>query len=229
MFRMAIFVEGQTEQIFVEKLVQEIAGLQNVQFEKKIVLGKKREVALTTSISEKKYYVLIVNSGTDNRVASDVRENYDNLIRANFSSIIAIRDVFPQKRSDIPKLRRFLGYGMKTKPISVVFVLAIMEIEAWFLSEHTHFTKLNPSLTDPVSVIKAAIGANPSEDDMTLLENPADSLSAAYQSIGLEYRKRKEDVARTVNTIDYTMMYTLLAKKIPSLGELIESIDNFLC
>ena len=36
---------------------------------------------------------------------------------------------------------------MKTKPIVVDFILSIMEIEAWFLAEHSHFAKIDPKIT----------------------------------------------------------------------------------
>lgn len=70
-----------------------------------------------------------------------------------YGGIIGIRDVYPAVlRADIQKLREGLKYRVKTNPIEVLFVLAVMEVEAWFLSEHSHFGRLDASgILDPIA------------------------------------------------------------------------------
>jgi hypothetical protein len=229
MNRVAVFVEGQTEQLFIEKLISEIAGAKRVQFERVMVVGRNRAVALQTApsaASEPQNYVLIVNSASDSSVASDVRENYDNLVKSGYSTIVALRDVYPKQFSEIPALRRWMGYGVKTKPISVSFVLAIMEIEAWFLSEHTHFLKLHADLT--AERIVAALGIDPRVEDMTQRPHPAEDLHNAYATVGLAYTKRRNNALRTINAMDYAIVYATLAERVDALGQLVKVIDQFL-
>jgi len=64
---------------------------------------------------------------------------YDNLSKKDYSLIIGLRDVHPISRADIGKLEAGLPRFVKTKPIPVEFILSVMEVEAWFLAEHSHF------------------------------------------------------------------------------------------
>lgn len=226
MHKMAIFVEGQTEQIFIEKLVTEIAGANCVQFARTTVIGSNRAIALGTPNPSPDLYVLIVNSGADNAVASDVKENYDSLVKNGYSSIIGIRDVFPRSAADIAGIRSYLGYGIKTNPIKVSFVLAVMEIEAWFLSEHTHFPRVHPELT--LERIMSALNFDPSADDMTLRANPADDLHNAYKIVGLAYKKHKRQVQRTVDALDYATLFLQMRNRVSAIDELISAIERFL-
>ena len=67
MNRIAIFVEGQTEQIFIEKLLQEIAGKKNIAIEKtKARFGRmkqRRYIPIEAFIpnTNHRFYALIVD------------------------------------------------------------------------------------------------------------------------------------------------------------------------
>jgi hypothetical protein len=55
MNKLAIFVEGQTEQLFVEKLILEVAGENNVRIEKRKVTGGttcKRRMKLIEAVKD---------------------------------------------------------------------------------------------------------------------------------------------------------------------------------
>jgi hypothetical protein len=149
MKKLAIFVEGQTERIFVEKLIRLMVDLKQLRIVVfRAIGGKKtpRRIELVHQMlpgPDQVYYIEIVESRNDDRVASDVRDNYDNLVVNNFCGIIAIRDVYPvHSAAQIPLLRKALRYRLKTKPIDPFFVLGVMEIEAWFLAESTHFPRI---------------------------------------------------------------------------------------
>lgn len=232
MNKLAIFVEGQTEQLFAEKLLVEIAGAKKLRIEKRKARGgrkNKRRLRLleTTAVdSQQEYFLLIVDCGEDERVGSDIRERYGNLVAQGYQAIIGIRDVFPQEREDIPKLREGLRYKLRTGPIEVLFVLAIMEIEAWFIAEHTHFARISDELT--TERIKASIGFDPSTDDVELRDHPSQDLHEIYNLAGYFYKKSKTDVERTVDALDYARIYLALGKRLNDLQNLIERIDLFL-
>jgi len=229
MKKLAIFVEGQTEQLFAERLVNEIAGKHKVSIQKHKSEGRSRLVCINGSKANQaqEYFVLIVDCGTDNRVKSDISENYESLVSSGYDGIIGVRDVFPDADySQIPKLRMGLQLRIKTKPIKVLFALGVMEIEAWFIAEHTHFLRLDSKLT--TSYINSHLGFDPSRDDLERLPHPAGSLDAIYHLAGLLYDKNKNIVQRTVDILDYENIYCTLVDQFDDLSALIAAIDAFL-
>lgn len=232
MNRLAIFVEGLTEQEFVARLVVEMAGAKNVRIEKRKAFGgggaSQRRHVLVEAISGasgERFYVLIVDCGADNRVKSDVRDNYDGLVAKGYQGIIAVRDVYPNPRAEIAKLRQGFAYKLKTKPIEVKLMLAIMEIEAWFLAEYTHFPRINSGLD--LKTISANMGFDPSVDDVELRPHPSADLHQIYQLAGLAYHKTKAQVQRTVSVLDYACLYFELPGRVSGLSLLIESLEQF--
>ena len=131
MKKLAIFVEGQTEQIFVEALCSEVIGTKHLKLE---VYGASgggqagpRTIQLLRAFGntpEAQYFVMIVDCGCDNRVRSDIADRYDGLVAAGYAAVIGIRDVYPDVSfNDIPKLRAGLQMGLKAKsyPSAILF------------------------------------------------------------------------------------------------------------
>src|SRR5438067_1939374 len=136
MKKLALFVEGRTERVFVERLIEQMVSRKQVQIAVFGAIGggktprRIRLICRTPPAPDQEYYIQIVESGNDERVGTDVRDNYENLVRAGFSEIMAIRDVYPNHApGDVPRLRLLLRYRLRTKPIDPIFVLGIMEIE----------------------------------------------------------------------------------------------------
>jgi hypothetical protein len=158
MRRLAVFTEGYTELLLVERLLNEIAGKNNVLFEKRRIVGGatvKRTVAVLEAAkaqTEEKFYVLLVDCGGDHQVKTRILEEHPNLTKAGYSQIIGIRDVRPTfSHSDVPQLDIDLKKYIKTSLAPVAFILGVMEVEAWFLAEHTHFERIDANLTRPSS------------------------------------------------------------------------------
>ena len=232
MKKLAIFVEGGTEAAFFEKFLHQMISAKKLRIEYFRASGgskgprRIRMVKATAPDKNQTFYVQIVDSGTDNRVGSDVRDNYNSLVRAGFDSIIGVRDVFPSvSMKDISVLRRNLRYSLPTKPIVVVFILAVMEVEAWFLSEYTHFPKIHPDLS--IDRIKTALGFDPSSDDMQLRNCPHQDLHNVYSLEGLSYLKKARQIERTTDVLDYGRIYFDLPFKFPDLKLLVVSLDAF--
>jgi hypothetical protein len=231
--KIAIFVEGQTEQLFAERLIEEIAGRKRVTITKRRAVGggqsgaRKITTLETSNGVNNRYFAVLVDCGADNRVKSDIRDNYDKLVDAGFGFIIGIRDVYPDfSHSEIPKLRSGLNYKLKTVPVQVLFVLGIMEIEAWFMSEYTHFERLNAELTIPR--IRTQFGFDPSHDNLELRDRPAEDLKRIYSLANISYDKKKANTSLTLNTLSYETLYLTLPARIPDLKALIEHVDQFL-
>lgn len=231
MNRLAVFVEGYTEVLFVAKLIEEVAGNNNVLIETREIRGGKtcrRTMGCVTAAqpeSGQEYFVLIVDCGGDDLVKTRIREEHSNLTKKGYSRIIGLRDVRPTfTYGDVPKLEANLPKYIKTSLIPVDFILAIMEIEAWFLAEATHYQKIDPAIT--VAAIKAALGFDPETDDMEQRPAPADDLNKCYLIGGKRYLKhRAQD---TVNALDYGAIYAYFPEKFRYVSRLMRIIDAFL-
>ena len=231
MKRLAIFVEGQTEKIFVRKLLEEIAGKSNIAIAEQDMQGKQnsRFTALTMSdpvTAQTKYYVLICNSGSDNSVVSDIRDQYVSLVSSGYSKIIGLRDVYPIPITGKGILERRLLTVLPRGSVASHIVLAVMEVEAWFLAEWKHFVKIDINIT--ISLIQSSLGFNPKLDNMESRNHPAEDLHQVYQLVGKSYRKKENQVNRVVSNLDYEFLYLELAAIVPSLGKFISYIDDFM-
>ncbi|MBM4329574.1 MAG: hypothetical protein FJ118_20735 [Deltaproteobacteria bacterium] len=231
MNRLAVFAEGHTEVLFVEKLLDEIAGQNKVLIEHREVRGgsaTRRTMKLIKAAKPntgQKYYVLLLDCGGDESVKTRIMEEHENLTNKGYSGLIGIRDVRPRfTHNDIPKLEASLPRYIRTSLAPVTFILAIMEIEAWFLAEATHFPKIESSIT--VAAIKASLGFDPENDSMEQRLCPADDLKACYAIGGKSYVKQQAKT--TVDALDYALVYMVLRRKIAYLDRLISVIDAFL-
>lgn len=232
MKKLAVFVEGQTEQIFVERLLLEIAGKKNIHIDRYEATGrqgKRRFIRLeaTNQSSGAKYYAQVIDSRGESNVKSDVRDRYQGLVSADFKFIIAIRDVLPSfTYAEISKLRKGLMMYVPTVPVSPLFVLGVMEIEAWFVSEHTHFERIHSELNPQLIMDK--LGFDPRVDDIQLRLQPARDLNAIYDLVGLSYKKSRAMVGTTVNALSYEHCYLDLPNRLPDVKALVGAIDAFL-
>lgn len=231
MNKMAMFVEGYTEQEFVTRLIQEIANQNEVQIEWRRITGgttcKRRSQLIKTHTPDQQHehFIVVYDCGNDELVKSRMREEYANLAKSGYSSIICIRDVYPQfSHSELSKLEQGLPLYVKTKPIVVNFILSVMEIEAWFLAEHRHFEKIDPAIT--VGAIVAALNFDPSKDDMQLRPEPRSDLNDCYQISGKTYQK--QNAKRTVSALDFASVYFELVEKFPHVKRLCDGITTFL-
>lgn len=232
MKKMAIFVEGQTEQIFVEKLLKEIAGEKNIEIEVEKFKGegggKYSFVVMKTpkNKAKKRFYVLIRDCCNDEQVKTTIKDSLITLNREKYEKVIGLRDVYPKKHYEIKLLKRALEYGLPQNLVPTKILLAIMEIEAWFLSEVTHFEEIDKKLN--LKFIKKNLNFDPEKDNIQKRYHPSEDLNKIYQLVNKTYNKSKRNVERTVNVLDYSIMYLVLPGKMSSLSDFITHIDNFL-
>jgi len=230
--RIAFFVEGLTEQLFIEKLLIEILGTKNISIVKRKMKGGKNSPISITQIGapeiseDAEYYFLLTDCGGETTVASYIRDQRVSLINKGYLAIFGILDVRPNyKREDIEKLRKNLYFKLPQKDLETKFILSIMEIEAWFLADENHYIKIDSRLT--IDFIKEKNNFNPL-CNTELIEEPASLLDDIYKTVGNTYGKNKRTIARTVENLDYSNIYFKIPKRIPSLKELIDSIEKYL-
>lgn len=216
---------------FVEKLLLEIARAGQLQLQLINASGGStcpfRMINVRSSTSpQATHYVQIVNCTSDGNVKPYIQERYESLARADFQLILGLRDVHPVDFSAIASLRQNLTYQVRTVPIQVSFILGVMEIEAWFIGEHSHFTRLDARLD--ASVVESALGVDPASADLQQIPNPASVLHQVYRVAGLTYTKSMSDCLRTLNSLDYARIYCDLINRFPDLNNFIQSINRFL-
>lgn len=232
MKRYAFFVEGYTEQLFLEKLLTAIFGNNNIEIEnKKIGGGKKNPISITTistptNSDKKDYYVLIYDCGGDSSIRSYIEDQRASLIKTGYIKIFGIRDVFPDfARSEINKLQKGLYFKLPQKGLPIKFILSIMEIEAWFLAEENHYAKIDSKLT--IDYIKNNYSFDPSNYNTELRDEPTNDLRKIYQLAGKNYTKTKSNIDRTINSIDYDNVYINVCVRVNALNVLITEINSF--
>lgn len=231
MRKLAIFVEGQTEQIFVREFLKSFASQHSISIEEAVIGGKKK-IRTVTLIKheppnpETEFYILIYDSGQDNSVNSDMRDQRSSLTQNGYEKIIGLRDLYPKNISEKAILERSFQYTLRNQtgiPIHLIF--AVMEFEAWFLAEWKHFQKIDKCLTP--NYIKQEFGFNPEIDNIENRPHPAEDLDLIYQRVGRCYDKTKAQVEEIVSYLDFDFIRLDVVNRVDQLNLFIEEIITF--
>ena len=203
--KLAIFVEGRTEMAFVKRLIQEMVGQENVH----IVEERKERgyyiVSAAPPPGGERYEVLVSNCGNDEQVATSIRERYDGLVKAGFGLIIGLRDLYPKTLSDLRALQQGIDSVLPQGAAPCHVVIAVTEIEAWFLQEQNHFLEISTRLSR-----QTIIDTLDYDVDVCLAEQvpkPSAMLNKIYQIVGKRYRKKTHEVSNLVWSLDMDNLY----------------------
>lgn len=232
--KLAMFVEGQTELVFIEKLLREYIKHEKLAISSFNNSGGNVCTRFSTLIAEDpvtsttEFQVLIYNSCADNRVFSDVLDQYTSLKNNGYEMFIGIRDLYPDyvfsELNDAINSSKQIIHAKGFSNISIVY--ATMEVETWFLSEQTHYTKMHSSLS-----IQNVINNFEQLQDLSkyeeILTSPAITLNAVYQLTNLHYTKRLNNVSLTIDNLDYENLYLNCRKDLKSLNKLFSLLDIF--
>lgn len=237
MKKIAFYVEGQTEQFFVNKLLIEIAGQKNIQIELQQFQGIGRPTKViypktTSNPQNPQHFALIFDCMGDGGVKPRILQDAVSLFNQGYSEIIGLRDLYPL--NDLGRLHNELHNGTQRNgqqiipplPNNTSIIIAVREIEDWFLAETNHYLCIDSSL-NPTAFL--SLNFNPFSEDLTNRNTAAaDDLKDIYQLANKTYNKNKDKAERTVECLDYTNLYLNVRKRIIKLDELITKIDTFL-
>lgn len=237
MKKMCIYVEGQTEQLFIEKLIQEITNKKNIAMTVKSLKGggknstteKQLIVIKDKPIDENtKYYILIVNCNTDNRVQSEINENCLSMQNSGYEKVLGIRDLYPKDLKDLPKVLKYVTAKHPDLKITAKSIIAVFEIETWFLAEYRFLEKIDNKLTLPYIIKNLGFDLeNDCLDQDIKYHHSAEVLNKIYQSVGRSYDKTYAKSKKIVENLDYEILYLVLKNKLKALQEFIDELDNF--
>ncbi|GHV02490.1 hypothetical protein FACS189485_03010 [Spirochaetia bacterium] len=233
MKKVAIFVEGQTEQIFVLKLLSQIFTIGKYYTDIQSLTGKTgfrriqavkdNEAYFSNKNKEWDYYFRVIDchgGNEESTVKSDILEQLPRLTAEYFCSIIGIRDIYPL--TDAVRLQR--NMVVTDCPIPVSIILAVNEVEAWFLAEDNHYAHLSPELT--IEKVNKIAGIDVRYETTEAIPWPSDILRQIYRLIGINYTKKAWQAQVTSDALDYENLYLSVRNRNNSLNNLLECIDG---
>ncbi|MEX0985865.1 MAG: DUF4276 family protein [Bacteroidales bacterium] len=232
MKRIAIFVEGLTEQILVKRMLENVMRSKQIAVQTvKITGGHNIRMSFTVMQAAKVnrdtgYYVLIYDCGGETNVKGYLVMQRQSLVDKGYTCIIGLRDVYPNfTHEEIPKLRKGLNFKLSQQGAVTRIHLAIMETEAWFLGEYTHLAKVSTKLTP--EFIQKRLGFNPKTENMEERENPAEDLKRVYKLVDQDYTKKRNRLNRIIGILNFNFFTRRLARKMVSLGDFVNQLELF--
>jgi len=233
MKKVAIFVEGQTEAIFISEMIKQLFDENKTD----IVITKSQRkheritIDLYTTTNKNEYYFLISDCGNDEMVKSKIRDNYDQLLKAGFIYIIGLQDLYnPQRKKkgiDDSKYRLSINIDLR-QIIPTKIYLAIQETEAWFIAEETHYQRISQTLT--INIVNSIAGIDIQKDDTEVIPHPTVILDRIYQAGGRKngYSKNEYIVKDVVCKLDFCNLYFAVRERNNSLNELLTCLDGLI-
>ena len=239
MKKIAFFVEGPTEADFVKAYLKEVTSQRGLITVKEFTGGKSSTRVYTQTYSDNAgsdYMVDIYVSGADNRVNSDILDNLPSLVASGFAAAVGLRDLRGQKTdgsmfslADLAGVERASHRIFAGKNPPVHSVIAVMEIETWFMAETNHYPVIDPSLTQALITSNAgSLGVNPYIDDLTQVAQPAETLNDIYHLAGKAYSKDAAHRQRTINALDYANLYVNVPARLVKFDEFKRIVDSLL-
>ena len=221
----AIFVEGQTELIFVERLLFEIFGYQGLRIERETQHGGfYHEIGVRGAPPANVCHnVLLVNCACDGKVLSAIEERANKLRNAGYDRILGLRDIYPTPSDELEEIYELTANRLVSMPLPCKLVIAVREIEAWFIADTEHFGHYNPLLTS--AFIQQKIGVDVVQQDVEQIPHPAELLRKIYNLVGGTYGKKLKEAHRVVNILNYEYLYLEAPDSVPALKKFVDELD----
>ena len=232
MRKLAIFVEGLTEQILVRQLLQAVLGQNRIAIQTvKITGGHNVRMSFTVMRAahvERRtdYYIMVYDCGGETNVKGYLMAHRDKLVSSGYTMILGLRDAYPNfQRDEVPKLLRGLNYRLPQKRAATRIYLAVMETESWFLGEYKHLKKVSPKLSP--GYLEKRLGFNPRTENMEDRDHPSADMKAAYQLVGHDYTKKRDRLNAVVSKLDFKYFTNGLCERMPSLDKFVSDLEYF--
>ncbi|MCK4408211.1 MAG: DUF4276 family protein [Bacteroidales bacterium] len=232
MIRIAFFVEGKTERIFIENFLDNYYTHPFFNVESQELRGGRAKKIIKSNYEDNniKYSFLIFDVGGDGSVAGAILERSKKLIESyGYNHILGIRDLYPNTREQLDLVYSTFNEIFQNDSIlnDISLIIAVMEIEAWFLADYPFFLKVDNRLT--ASKINENLSIDIENDDLEEYRQPAKIIDKIYKIVGKRYKKRESDSYSICSHIDFDELCLNQNKRnrIPSFDSLINKIDEF--
>lgn len=213
--KLAVFVEGQTELIFVREFLKQwysydatIVGFDCYN----LLANEFCDAAYKYGSEDSENYFFLVNVGNDRSVLSSIIGRMKFLQDKGFQLVVGLRDMYSKQyikdagkheivhavtRQHIASVKDFLQ-GQETGSF-VDFHFAIMEVEAWFLGMSNFLEKVDEHLT--AEYVQQSTGINLADDPEKTVFHPAVELGRIYSSVGKQYDKHQSDISAIMSKL----------------------------
>lgn len=221
----AIFVEGQTELVFVESLLFALFGYQGLRIEREEqYAGIYRNIGFRGAPPENTYHhILLVNCAHDGKVLPAIQERANKLRNAGYDRIIGLRDIYPRPNDELEEICGLIANLLVSMPLPCKIVIAVREIEAWFIADTEHFVLYDPLLTS--EFIQQKIGVDVTQQDVEQIPHPAKLLGKIYNLVGGTYGKKLREAHRVVAVLNYEYLYLEAPERVPALKKFMDELD----
>lgn len=169
--KIALFVEGKSELIFVKSLLLKISNCSKIKISCWGVLADNNLNTESFSYCSPpvKIEILLVKVGGDEKVASVIKSRAQGLFSQGFTTIWGLRDMYSKEYDKQSKgqinnsisnkvitniTKSFAETGLNGR---VHIFFSVMELEAWFLSFHEALSKMGLPIEEINKVIKKDI------------------------------------------------------------------------
>ena len=221
----AIFVEGQTELVFVERLLFEMFDYQGLRIElEEQYAGFYRKIGVRGAPPENACHnILLVNCAHDGKVLPAIEQRANRLRNAGYDRIIGLRDIHPAPSDELEEIYGLIANRLVSMPLPCKMVIAVREIEAWFIADTEHFVRYNPLLTS--AFIQQRIGVDVAQQDVEQIPHPAELLGKIYSLVGGTYGKKLREAHRVVAVLNYEYLYLEAPERVPALKKFVDELD----
>jgi hypothetical protein len=226
MSAIAIFVEGQTELIFVERLLFEMFGYQILRIEHEFQhgglyhqIGIRGAPPVCAS-----HTVLIVNCACDGKVLPAIEERANKLRNAGYDRILGLRDIYPLPSDELEEISELTENRLASMPLPCKIVIVVREIEAWFLADTGHLVRYNLLLTP--EFIHQKIGIDIIHQEVEKINHPAGLLKDIYALVGGTYDKKLKDAHGVVDNLNYGYLYLEAPDSVLALKKFLRELEG---
>ncbi len=211
MIKTAIFVEGQTELIFVREMLLKVFEANDISFRCWKLLYDDDDNFFPADYNYPNevaaFYFEIVQVGNDEAVPSQIIKKERLYWNKGFFRIIGLRDMYSPRYLKVVKNRR-ISHELNQKTIAlnrdqmteravrmeaIHFHFAIMEVEAWLLGLKDLFNRLSENLSLETIRQHLSFDLN-AVDPETSFIHPANQIKQIMQLIEQDYDKHGHEV-----------------------------------
>ncbi len=215
MKRIAIFTEGQTEQIFVRELIRRYVDASKMRLRcMELLKHKLSDAPFEHKCPDPEIDFLIIDAHGDEGVISAIKERAGKFIeKEGYEKIIGLRDMYCDRYcelsgglisenvtntiiEDYESTINDMKYGDRIK-----LFFAIMETEAWFLGMYNLFQKINKILTVEHIINELELDLKESDPQKEYFK-PHVQLASVLGLCGMEYKKKKDEIEAIASNMD---------------------------
>lgn len=204
MKKIAFFVEGQSERIFIEHFLNDYLAPTDFKIDSYRIVAKNL-ISISKGLDYKNpsYMFLIYDVGNDERVASAIRERAPKLFEDGFHAVIGVRDLHPQTIDMLEDIKQafnsiFISFLHKDK---IHLSIPVTEIEAWFLADYKLYERLDSQLTS--ENINNRLSVDIVNDNIEDYRNPATQIDKIFKIIDRSYSKHEHETYSICSRIDF--------------------------